>query len=131
LERADINSIPENDKFRNHDENKGMMDVTVLEDSNEINQLFIESCEKNGFHQTKDYNAEESLNGCVTLSQVSTKHGKRWSTASGYLLSAIKRDNLHILINAHTCRVLVDEQKQTKGVVIKRASSLDKEEVIQ
>ncbi|CAF0713125.1 unnamed protein product [Adineta steineri] len=131
LERADINSIPENDKFRNHDENKGMMDVTLLEDSNEINQLFIESCEKNGFHQTKDYNAEESLNGCVTLSQVSTKHGKRWSTASGYLLSAIKRDNLHVLINAHTCRVLVDEQKQTKGVVIKRASSLDKEEVIQ
>ncbi|CAF1402651.1 unnamed protein product [Adineta steineri] len=130
LERADINTIPENEKYRNHDQNKGMMDVTILEESNKLNQLFIESCEKNGFHQTKDYNAEESLSGCVSMSQTSTKHGKRWSTASGYLLSGIKRKNFHLLINAHTCRVLFNEEKQTTGVIVRRDSSPEKEEFI-
>jgi choline dehydrogenase len=115
LERADLNLIPKNEKFRNHDPDKGMMDVTTLEDPNQINQLFIEACEKNGFHESKDYNAEESLNGCVSMSQLSIKGGKRWSTASGYLLSAVKRENFDILIHAHTCRVLFDEQKQATG----------------
>jgi choline dehydrogenase len=89
--------------------------IKVLEDANPINRLFIEACEKNGFHESKDYNAEESLNGCVSMSQVSTKGGKRWSTASGYLLSAVKRKNVDILIHAHTCRVVFDEQKQATG----------------
>jgi choline dehydrogenase len=115
LERADLNSIPRNDKFRNHDQEKGMMDVTSPEECNSITKLFLEACLKNGFHQTEDYNAEKSLNGCVSLSQVSTKDGRRWSTASGYLLTAVKRENLHILIHAHTSRVVFDEQKQVIG----------------
>jgi choline dehydrogenase-like flavoprotein len=115
LERVDLNTIPKNEKFRNHDQNKGMMDATMLEDTNEANRLFIEACQKNGFHETKDYNAEESLNGCVSISQVSTKGGKRWSTASGYLLGAVKRENFDILIHAHTCRVIFDDEKQTTG----------------
>jgi len=115
LERADLNSIPINENFRNHDENKGMMDVTMLEEPNRLNQLFIESCQQNGFHQTKDYNAEQTLNGCVSLSQISLKNGKRWSTASGYLLSSIKRENVHILINAHTSRVIFDQDKRVTG----------------
>ena len=115
LERADPNFIPTNDKFRNHDPNRGMMDVTKLEDANQTNRLFIEACEKNGFRESEDYNAEDSLSGCVSMSQVSTKGGKRWSAASGYLLSAAKRDNVDILIHAHTCRVVVDDQKQAKG----------------
>ncbi|CAF3877494.1 unnamed protein product [Rotaria sp. Silwood1] len=112
LERADSNTIPKNEHFRNHDQEKGMMDVTMLEEINPTNQMFIEACEKNGFHETKDYNAEESLSGCVSMSQISTKGGKRWSTASGYLLTAVKRKNLDLLIHAHACRVVVDEQKQ-------------------
>ncbi|CAF0905369.1 unnamed protein product [Rotaria sordida] len=130
LERADPNAIPRNVHFRNHDQDKGMMDVTILEEPNPTNRLFIEACEKNGFHETKDYNAEGSLNGCVSMSQISTKEGKRWSTASGYLLTAVKRENFDLLIHAHTCRVAFDEQKQVSGVIVKRTSSLDKEEFI-
>ncbi|CAF1507569.1 unnamed protein product [Rotaria sordida] len=130
LERADPNTIPRNEHFRNHDQDKGMMNVTMLEETNPTNQLFIEACEKNGFHETKDYNAEESLNGCVSMSQISTKGGKRWSTASGYLLTAVKRKNFDLLIHAHTCRVVFDEQKQVSGVTVKRTSSLDKEDFI-
>ncbi|CAM2728730.1 unnamed protein product [Rotaria socialis] len=130
LERADSNKIPLNEKYRNHDHEKGMMDVTILEDSNPINQLFIEACQKNGFRETKDYNAEENLSGCVGMSQISTKEGKRWSTTSGYLLPAVKRENFDLLINAHTCRVVFDEQKQVTGVIVKRSSSLDNEEFI-
>ncbi|CAF1102466.1 unnamed protein product [Rotaria sordida] len=130
LERADPNTIPRNEHFRNHEHDKGMMDVTILEETNPANLLFIEVCEKNGFHETKDYNAEESLNGCVGLAQISTKGGKRWSTASDYLLTAGKRENFDLLIRAHTCRVVFDEQKQVSGVIVKRTSSLDKEEFI-
>ena len=115
LERADLNSIPQNEKYRNHDQETGMMDVTMLQDANETTRLFIEACLENGFRESKDYNAEESLSGCVSMSQVSTKSGQRWSTASGYLLSAVKRDNLDILIHAHTCRVVFDEEKQAIG----------------
>ncbi|CAF4153075.1 unnamed protein product [Rotaria sordida] len=130
LERADPNTIPKNEHFRNHDQDKGNMNVTILEETNPMNRLFIEACEKNGFHETKDYNAEESLNGCVSISQISTKEGKRWSTASGYLLQAVKRENFDLLIHAHTCRVVFDEQKQVSGVIVKRTNSLDKEEFI-
>ncbi|CAF3765262.1 unnamed protein product [Rotaria sp. Silwood1] len=130
LERADPNTIQRNEKFRNHDDDKGMMDVTLFQEANPINRMFIEAMEKNGFHETQDYNAEESLNKCVSISQVSTKEGKRWSTASGYLLKAAKRENLDILVDAHTSRVEFDENKQVTGVIVKRSSSLDKEEFI-
>lgn len=112
---ADLNVIPKNDKFRNHNQNEGMMDVTKLENSNKTNQMFIEAFEKNGFHESKDYNAEESLNRIVSMSQISTKDGKRWSTASGYLLNAVKQQNLDILIHSHVCRVEFDSQKQVTG----------------
>ena len=62
LERADPITIERNEKFRNHDHDKGMMDVILFQEANPINRMFIEAMEKNGFHETKDYNAEESLN---------------------------------------------------------------------
>jgi choline dehydrogenase len=127
LERADLNTIPLNEKYRNHDQDKGMMDVTMLEETNQINQMFIQACLKNGFHQTKDYNSEESLNGIVSMSQISTKNGKRWSTASGYLLNAVKRTNLDLLTHTHTCRVEFDQQKQVTGVIVTRDCSRDKQ----
>ncbi|CAF4928728.1 unnamed protein product [Rotaria sp. Silwood1] len=77
------------------------------------------------FMKLNDYNAEN-----VSLSQVSTRQGKRWSTASAYLLKAVKRENLDILTHVHCCRVVFDEEKQVHGVVTKRSSSLDKEEFI-
>ena len=115
LERVDSKFIPKNEKFRNHDPTRGMINVTMVEDSNQVNRLFIEACQKNGFHETKDYNAEESLIGCVSMSQVSTKDGKRCSTARGYLSEAITRENLNSLFHAHTCRVVFNEEKQAIG----------------
>ena len=115
LERIDVDAIPSNERFRHADQNNGMMDVTMLDNANETNQLFIDACVKNGFRFTKDYNSEENLNGVVGMSQISTKNGKRWSTASGYLLSAVKRNNLDILIHTHTCRVVFNQEKQVTG----------------
>ncbi|CAF0926463.1 unnamed protein product [Adineta steineri] len=51
--------------------------INQQKESNKLNQLFIESCKKNRCYQTKDYNAEKSLNGCISMSQISTEHGKR------------------------------------------------------
>ena len=115
LERLNLNSISPNEKFRNSDQDNGMMDVSFLEDPNQVNDLYIQACVKNGFRETKDYNAEENLNGVVGMSQISTKNGRRWSTASGYLLTAAKRKNLDILIHTHTCRVVFDQDKQVTG----------------
>lgn len=119
LERADPKTIPINEEYRNHHPDKGMMDVTCLhkDDANPTTHLFVETCEKVGFRNTKDYNAESSLINCVTVSQVSTKDGKRWSTASGYLLSAVQRKNLDILIHAHTCRVVFDDERNATGSI--------------
>ena len=115
LECIDLDMISSNEKYRNQDPNNGMIDVTMLKDSNEMNQLFIQSCLNNGFCLSKDYNSEENLNGIVSMSQVSTKNGKRCSTASAYLLSAIKRTNLHILTHTHVCRVVFDQNKHVNG----------------
>ena len=115
LERIDCDAIPSNEKFRNADQDKGMMDVTILKDCNPINQLFTQACVNCGFRQTDDYNAEENLNGIVGMAQISTKNGKRWSTASGYLLTGIQRKNLDILIHAHVCRVVFNDDKQATG----------------
>lgn len=115
LERIDLDTISSNEKYRNHDQSNGMIDVTILKDSNEMNQLFIQSCLKNGFRLSKDYNAEENLNGTVSMSQISTKNGKRCSTACAYLLTASKRTNLHILTHTHVCRVVFDQDKQVNG----------------
>lgn len=115
LECADEKFIPKNEKYRNHDPNQGVMNVTMFEDANELHRLFIQACESSGFRESKDYNAQESLNGIVSMSQVSTKDGKRWSTASGYLLPLIQRKNADILVHAHVCRVKFDQQKQVTG----------------
>ncbi|CAF1370569.1 unnamed protein product [Adineta ricciae] len=115
LERADLNTIPKNEKFRNHDQDSGIIDVIMVQKDNPIDSMFIEVCEKNGYREMEDYNAGKSLNGCVSMSQMSIKNGKRWSTASGYLLTAVKRENLDILIQALTCRVVFDAHKQATG----------------
>ncbi|UJR19608.1 hypothetical protein I4U23_022742 [Adineta vaga] len=130
LERADPKTIPLNSKYRNHDEKNGMVDAVSYEDCNELNHLFIQSSIQNGFHQTNDYNAEDSLNGCVAISQYSIKNGKRWSTASAYLLNAVKRKNFHLLIHAYTTKVCFDEKKNANGVMIRREKSLDHDEFI-
>ncbi|CAF1215308.1 unnamed protein product [Didymodactylos carnosus] len=113
LERAH-HSIPKS-SYRNHSE-QGMMDVTRLEYFSPLTSLFIESCINNGIQYNDDYNGE-TMNG-VSLSQVTIQNGKRWSVASGYLLPAIKRENLHILIHAHVCRVTFDKSKNATGVII-------------
>jgi hypothetical protein len=87
-----LNSISKNDKFRNHDQDKGMMDVTMLKETNKTNRMFIEACQKNRFDESKDYNVEESLNEIVSISQISAKGGKPWSTASGCLLTTVKQE---------------------------------------
>ena len=68
LERADPKTIPLNEEYRSHNPEKGMMDVTMLDedDANPTNQMFIEACEKLGFRRTTDYNAEASLIGYVS-----------------------------------------------------------------
>ncbi|CAF0936024.1 unnamed protein product, partial [Didymodactylos carnosus] len=57
--------------------NKGMLDVTKIEDLNPTSLMFIEACKKNGLKYFDDYNALEPLSGSVGAVQVSTQNGRR------------------------------------------------------
>ena len=48
------------------------------------------------------------------------KNGRRWSTAKAFLEPALKRSNLHLEINAHTLKILI-EKKVATGVVFKQS----------
>jgi choline dehydrogenase len=115
LERPDPQHIPHNEYFRKHQQEQGMMHVTMLDDPNPTNRLFIDACQQHGFRHVSDYNAQESLTDCVAMSQLSTRNSQRWSTASGYLLPIIERPNVDILIHTHTCRIEFDHDKQATG----------------
>jgi choline dehydrogenase len=67
---------------------------------------FIESCERLGYRELRDFNGA-SAEG-VGIYQITTRSGRRDSTARGYLRPALHRANLTLRLRAHAARVLFD-----------------------
>ncbi|XP_041971498.1 glucose dehydrogenase [FAD, quinone]-like [Aricia agestis] len=68
-----------------------------------------------GFPPTSDLNGETSTG--FTIAQTFNDGGSRYSTARGFLRPASKRQNLHVLLNAHVSRVVIDPaSKRVTGV---------------
>ncbi|CAH2052115.1 unnamed protein product, partial [Iphiclides podalirius] len=68
-----------------------------------------------GFPPTNDLNGESSTG--FTIAQTFNDGGSRYSTARGFLRPGAKRENLHVVFNAHASRVIVDPQtKKVTGV---------------
>ena len=67
-------------------------------------EAFIEAAQQAGFPRNDDFNG--SVQEAAGYFQLTTRNGRRWSTAVGYLRQARRRPNLIIVPNALASRIL-------------------------
>lgn len=87
----------------------------------ELGKLLLEACAQAGIPSNPDFNGVEQEGS--GFYQTTTKAGRRWSTARGYLRPAQSRSNLKILTDAHATRVLIEHGKAV-GVEFRRSDGL-------
>ena len=89
----------------------GPISVTHLKERhrNPLTDAFVEACQTAGIPPTDDYNGAQ-YEGVAYL-QLSTRNGRRCSTAIGYLDDGVKRPNLDLQVQAHATRVLFTGRK--------------------
>jgi len=90
-------------------------------------RTFIDSCGRLGYRELRDFNGA-SAEG-VGIYQITTRSGRRDSTARGYLRPALRRANLTLRLHARALGVLFDGQRaigvayrQNSGTFEARAS---------
>jgi choline dehydrogenase len=86
----------------------GPMRITdrKVRDRDPLSDAFIEACRQTAIPETTDYNVAK-YEGVRYLEQTA-HHGRRWSTAVGYLHNASRRENLRVEIEALATRVLLE-----------------------
>jgi choline dehydrogenase len=89
----------------------------VSADVHPLCQNFIDSCHALGF-STADFNAPQGEG--VGIYQITTKSGRRDSTARRYLHPALQRENLTLLTGAQALRILF-EKRRAVGVSYRHA----------
>ena len=100
------------DQERGEDELHGVGGPLAVRDVSEPHPLceaFIEACGEAGIPRTDDFNGA-SQEGAGYF-QLTTRKGRRWSTARGYLAPARKRGNLAVVSNALTTRILFEGRR--------------------
>lgn len=118
------------EKLRGRD---GPISVQSLADnSDELTEAFIAACTQAGIPRNHDYNGAQ-YEGIGHL-QLSTRNGRRCSTALGYLDGPLRRPNLEMLTEARTTRILFDGKRAigveyTRGGETHRALA-DKEVIL-
>ena len=106
----------------------GPLSVSDVSEPHPLCEAFIAACEQAGFPRTDDFNGA-SQEGAGYF-QLTTRKGRRWSTARGYLKSARKRQNLAVVSNALTTRILFEgrravgvEYRKDGGTHVARANA--------
>jgi choline dehydrogenase len=100
------------DQERGEDELHGVGGPLAVRDVSEPHPLceaFIDACGEAGIPRTDDFNGA-SQEGAGYF-QFTTRKGRRWSTARGYLAPARKRGNLAVVSNALTTRILFEGRR--------------------
>jgi len=100
------------DQQRGEDELHGVggpLSVRDVSEGHPLCEAFIEACEQAGLPRTDDFNGA-SQEGAGYF-QLTTRNGRRWSTARGYLKPARKRNNLAVISNALTTRILFEGRR--------------------
>ena len=100
------------DQQRGEDELHGVggpLSVRDVSEGHPLCEAFIEACEQAGLPRTDDFNGA-SQEGAGYF-QLTTRNGRRWSTARGYLKPARKRHNLAVVSNALTTRILFEGRR--------------------
>lgn len=92
---------------------EGPISVTHLKERHRtpLTDAFVESCHTAGIPLTDDYNGAQYEG--VSYLQLSTRDGRRCSTAIGYLDPGARRANLNLQVQAHATRVLFEDRKAT------------------
>src|SRR6266480_3471026 len=97
------------DQQRGADELHGVGGPLAVRDVSEGHPLcdaFIEACEQAGLPRNDDFNGPTQEG--AGYFQLTTRNGRRWSTARGYLKPARKRHNLAVISNALTTRIVFE-----------------------
>src|SRR3546814_633974 len=84
-----------------------------------VTRAFIDACAEAGIPENGDYNGA-SIEGASPL-QFNTRYGRRQSAAVGYLSSAMKRKNLHLLTDTQVRKIHV-VAGSASGVVLQNAA---------
>lgn len=85
---------------------------------------FVQACVQCGFAINKDYNGEH-IEG-AGLFQFNMKNGKRNSAVDAFLLHAMRRNNLTVLTNTHTKRIIIKNGEAT-GVEVTTGANTSQE----
>ncbi|MEM9823027.1 MAG: GMC family oxidoreductase N-terminal domain-containing protein [Bacteroidota bacterium] len=86
-------------------------------------KAFIEACQQLGIPANADYNGKQQKG--TGRFQFTIKNGERFSAATAFLKSALKRKNLRALTRAMVQQILI-EKGQAKGVVYRRKGKTHK-----
>ncbi|WP_375460444.1 GMC family oxidoreductase [uncultured Enterovirga sp.] len=100
------------DQTRGADEYHGTGGPLAVSDATEPHPLcdaFIEACAEAGLPRNEDFNGASQEGGGYF--QTTSRRGRRWSTAVGYLRPARKRPNLKIETEALTTRILFESRR--------------------
>ena len=88
--------------------------------SGPICDAWMEAAVAAGYANNQDYNGDRQEG--VGHFQVTTKNGRRCSAAVAYLRPAMGRDNLRVITNAMTTRIMLDGGKRAVGVAYRDKS---------
>jgi choline dehydrogenase len=87
----------------------GPLAVRDVSEGHPLCEAFIEACEQAGLPRNDDFNGPTQEG--AGYFQLTTRNGRRWSTARGYLKPARKRGNLAVISNALTTRILFEGRR--------------------
>ena len=92
-----------------------------MPDYDPISKAFIKSALDLGYPRNDDFNGATQEG--VGYYQLTTRNGRRCSTAVGYLRPAMKRHNLRVITNALTERITLEGRRAT-GVTFRQGGEL-------
>ena len=87
----------------------GPLSVRDVSEPHPLCDAFIAACGEAGLPRNDDFNGPDQEG--AGYFQLTTRNGRRWSTARGYLKPARKRHNLAVVSNALTTRILFDGRR--------------------
>jgi len=87
----------------------GPLSVCDVSEGHPLCDAFIDACQQAGLPRTEDFNGP-SQEGAGYF-QLTTRKGRRWSTARGYLKPARRRPNVAVVANALTTRILFEGRR--------------------
>lgn len=102
---------------------EGELSVSDMRIKRPICDAWVEAAQAAGYPFNPDYNGETQEG--VGYFQLTTRNGRRCSSAVAFLNPAKSRENLQIITQAHTQRILIEEGRAV-GVVYKDAQGRER-----